>query len=208
VKRVGVTQRVDHIESYNEFRDCLDQRWSDLLEELGAICVPLPNLRPSLVDKLLGSLELDAVIFSGGNSLTCVDPSAFDASDRRDQFESALLNACLANGTPVLGVCRGMQHINVELGGALVKVEGHVATRHTIVGNSMTAFPKEVNSYHTWAIAQQGLAPGLIALASDVDGNVEAFEHDSAKLRGVMWHPEREAKPNDYDLELIQELLI
>lgn len=208
MKRIGITQRVEFIEEYAEVRDCLDQRWCDFLEYLGALCIPLPNLRPNLAGKLLGSLQLDAVIFSGGNTLTHIDPDAPDASDRRDQFESALMRTCRDRAIPVLGVCRGMQFINVALGGRLMRVEGHVATRHAVVHDTRAEFPEEVNSYHGWAIPLEGLASELTPLVFDVEGNVEAFEHESAGLRGMMWHPERELKPHSCDLRFIEELLV
>lgn len=208
MKRIGVTQRVDFIEEYSEVRDCLDQRWCDFLDCLGVLCIPLPNLRQNLAAELLGSLGLDAVIFSGGNTLTHADPNAPDASLRRDQFESAVLKSCLDRAIPVLGVCRGMQFLNVALGGNLEQIEGHVATRHTIVHDSRLEFPEEVNSYHGWAVPPGGLAPEFTPLAFDSDGNVEAYEHKSVRLRGMMWHPERELKPHDCDLKFIEELLV
>ena len=49
MKRIGITQRVERIESYSETRDCLDQRWSDLVWQLGYIPIPLPNILPEHV---------------------------------------------------------------------------------------------------------------------------------------------------------------
>ena len=53
LKTVGITQRVEYVESYNESRDCLDQRWAVFLLELGLMPIPLPNVEPKNVSLLL-----------------------------------------------------------------------------------------------------------------------------------------------------------
>ncbi len=92
MNRIGITQRVDVVQRYGERRDCLDQRWSDFVLQLGYIPMPLPNIASEKVAQLVEALELSAVILSGGNSIACLDTEAHDAAPERDAFENALTN--------------------------------------------------------------------------------------------------------------------
>jgi putative glutamine amidotransferase len=208
MKRIGITQRVECVQSYSERRDCLDQRWSAFVSELGYIPLPLPNILPNQISELLDALNLDALLFSGGNSIARLDPSASDAAPERDAFESALLGEAFERNIPVIGVCRGMQMINLSMGGKLTPISGHVAVRHSVT--SMAAhdpLPGAVNSYHNWSISPEGLADKLKPLAVDCDGNIEAFKHTEKPLLGIMWHPEREEPFNPLDVELMKRSL-
>lgn len=209
MKRIGITQRVERVQSYSERRDCLDQRWSAFVLELGYIPLPLPNVSPDQVAKLLDALSLDALLFSGGNTITRLDPSAHDAAPERDAFESALLGEALERNIPVVGVCRGMQIINLSMGGTLTPMSGHVAVRHTVSSMDVhNQLPETVNSYHNWGIPSEGLANDLRPMALDDEGYVEAFRHAEKPLLGMMWHPEREAPFNPLDIELIKRSLL
>ena len=70
------------------------------------------------------------------------------------------------------------------------------------------ALPDEidVNSYHTYAIAPEGLARELRIAAQDLAGNVEAFFHPIEPMAAIMWHPEREAAVRDFDRRLMENL--
>lgn len=208
LKRVALTQRVDVIAGRNESRDALDQRWSALLGDLGAIAVPLPN-RTVDVAGWCRSLGVDAAILTGGNDLVG-SPDARATAPERDALELALLQHCLEADVPVLGVCRGMEMINHWRGGRLRAVRGHVACRHalTLLSTDLSwPQPAEVNSYHDVAIPLDGLGEGLEALALAGDGTVEAVRLAGARCHGIMWHPEREAPFRDSDLELIAHVL-
>jgi len=208
MKRIGISQRVESIQNYSERRDCLDQRWSSFAFELGYIPIPLPNITLDKVIRLLDVLNLDAILLSGGNSITSINPSASDIAPERDAFESALLNEALVRDIPIIGVCRGMQMINTHFGGKLTVVNGHVAADHAIYAiNESDQLPKLVNSYHSWGIDANGLAKDLDIIAIDNDGNIEAFEHKNKKLLGIMWHPEREMPFNKLDIQLIKRFL-
>ncbi|MCF6281526.1 MAG: gamma-glutamyl-gamma-aminobutyrate hydrolase family protein [Candidatus Polarisedimenticolaceae bacterium] len=209
MKRIGITQRVECVKSYSERRDCLDQRWTTFVTELGYIPLPLPNIIPDQVSKLLDALNLDALLFSGGNSIASLDPSASNAAPERDVFESALLGEALERNIPVVGICRGMQMINLFMGGKLTPISGHVAVRHSISSvDAHDHLPGMINSYHNWSISPEGLANGLKPIAVDCDGNIEAFKHVEKSLLGIMWHPEREAPFDPLDIELIKRSLL
>ena len=206
--RIGITQRVEAAPGSRETRDCLDQRWTPLLENLGLLPIPLANQTPEPT-AYLEALALDGIILSGGNDLSDA-PGARSAAPERDRFERAALAWALEGHRPVLGVCRGMQAINVFLGGQLGPLTGHAGTRHRIctVADAGLGWPEsfEVNSYHDFGIASNQLAPDLMVLARSQDGSTEACRHRSATCIGIMWHPEREAPTNTLDLDLLRTL--
>jgi N5-(cytidine 5'-diphosphoramidyl)-L-glutamine hydrolase len=208
MKRLGITQRVENIRSYNERRDCLDQRWSMLAFHLGYFPVPLPNIAAEKVSALLDNLKLDGILLSGGNSIVSLYPNADDLAPERDAFEQAILDETIKRNIPIVGVCRGMQLINVVFGGRLVPINDHVAKDHLIKHVENRPIPERVNSYHNWAIPQDGLAAILTPIAFDLAGNVEAFECVDKNILGIMWHPEREHPFNPLDVELIKRYLL
>lgn len=191
-----------------------EQRLSAAVARAGA----LPLLLPVLPDRaLLAALvdQVDALVLSGGSD---VAPSLYDeeplrpawAGDpARDDYERALLDAALAAGKPVLGVCRGLQLLNAALGGSLYQdiahqVPGSLTHRdparyddneHTVrvcrkswLAALYDAPEVLVNSVHHQAI--KAVAPGMRACAWAPDGVVEAVVDESRDLYAVQWHPE------------------
>ena len=190
-------------------RDCLDQDWSVFLERCGLLPAPVPTLLPDPA-RFLDRLAPDGLILSGGNDLGITGGP--DASPERDALEGALLSACAARGLPVLGVCRGMQMMNVHLGGGLRPVPGHAGTRHPVHLAPETDMPghpdvRTANSYHKYGLMPADLAPGLVPLMTAPDGTVEAFRHDRLPFWGVMWHPER-GQPSPFDIALVRSILL
>ncbi|WP_199840089.1 gamma-glutamyl-gamma-aminobutyrate hydrolase family protein, partial [Streptomyces scabiei] len=119
----------------------------------------------------------------------------------RDAWELALIRAALDADTPLLGICRGMQLLNVALGGTLVQhIEDHVVAagvvgRHAVKPvpgtryADITAEEAEVPTYHHQAVDRLGA--GLVPSAHASDGTIEAIELPSpAWALGVQWHPE------------------
>lgn len=152
--------------------------------------------------------DYDGLILCGGGD---VHPRYFgeeirganNIDKRRDEAEFALLEAFLAAEKPVMGICRGIQVINVYFGGSLIQhldcahehssFAAHDLTHsvravkgsmiHSLYGDEFT-----VNSYHHQAVG--GLGKGLVATAFCGDV-IEAVEHESLPVFGVQWHPER-----------------
>jgi putative glutamine amidotransferase len=176
------------------------------IEAAGGMPVVLPPLGDA--DALLD--RLDGVCLSGGPDL---DPHAYGAVDRHvelgptepdlDAFELALARAADARGTPLLGICRGAQALNVARGGTLHQhVPGHrqnepaTATTHTVhvaEGSRLATLvgvrPLRVNSFHHQAVAVLGA--GLRAVAHAADGTIEALEAPGARfVVAVQWHAE------------------
>jgi putative glutamine amidotransferase len=167
-----------------------------------------------------GPVDFDALVLGGGVD---VNPSLYGAEtlsgggvevdDERDAIDFALLEEALREKRPVLGICRGLQVINVALGGTLVQdlpierpspvvhqnpEDPPEKTRrdHTVTvapGTRLAAIAGAgelaVNSRHHQAIAK--LAPGLEISATAEDGVPEAVESDrDGWLVAVQWHPE------------------
>lgn len=199
--KIALTMRVTAAADYHEPRDSLSHDWLDTLEAWGATACPVPNTGAGAVS-YVQSLMPDAIIFTGGESL--------GTSPRRDATERALLDHVLASGLPALGVCRGLQFINAALGGRNVDIAGHVPHRHnvTISGAMTDLFGQQclVNSYHTLAIADGGLADDLEPFALADDGSIEGVLHRKRALAAVMWHPERVGAPEG-DRALLHHLL-
>jgi putative glutamine amidotransferase len=208
VKRIAITQRVEVIKSYGERRDCLDQQWFNFVFALGYLPIPLPNIDKQHARSYIDELQLDGIIFSGGNSIASLNKHADDAAPERDLFEAALLEAAIEKNIPVIGVCRGMQLINDALNGYLEKIEGHVGHKHKIKSlASNYVLPDTVNSFHNYCIPANGLAHSLIPIATDEHENIEAFVHNEHSILGMMWHPEREEKFSPLDIQLIKRTL-
>lgn len=206
--KIGITQRIDVEVNYGERRDCLDQRWSDLALKLGHLPVPIPNIAAEKASTLIDALQINALILSGGNSIASLNTNAADSAPERDELENALISVALTKNLPIIGICRGMQVLNLYMGGGLQKVHGHVAVRHHI--NSISTeylLPKEVNSYHNYGIPKSELADTLTPLAYDNEGNIEAFYRTDMSMLGIMWHPEREKKFNQSDIQLLKRFL-
>ena len=209
-KRIGITQRIIKHTRHNEVMDCLDINWAKILIAIDILPVPLPLLPSDVVVSAWKTLDLDGLILSGGNTLVeyADENDAIDnLSSERDNYERALVQAALSTGTPIMGVCRGLQLLNVYYKGHLTKIKGHVGTRHPIIPENVSFgfnFRKEVNSFHEYAIKRENLGKQLISLAYDAEDNVEAIYNPEDKVFGIMWHPEREKNSLQFDCELIK----
>ena len=201
-----------------------DARWG--FWELPAALVPLGYVqavttaggRPVVLPPVPGAAAetltaLDGLILCGGPDL---DPAVYGqerlpastpVAPQRDAAELALLHGALELDLPVLGICRGMQLINVAYGGDLVQhlpdVVGHDGHRtragafdlHPIElaaasrAGAILGERADVHSGHHQGLATVGA--GLEAVAWAEDGSVEAVEDPRSRfVVGVLWHPE------------------
>ncbi|MFE2941604.1 gamma-glutamyl-gamma-aminobutyrate hydrolase family protein [Streptomyces sp. NPDC059255] len=177
-----------------------------LVQRAGGTAVLLPPDDPDTAAAVVA--RLDGVVIAGGPDVrparygARTDPRTGPPALERDAWELALIEAALASGTPLLGICRGMQLLNVALGGTLVQhVDGHTSPAvgsfgsHPVKPLPGTRYaglvPEEsaVPTYHHQTVDRLGA--GLTASAFAADGTVEAVElPDPRPVLGVQWHPE------------------
>lgn len=160
--------------------------------------------------------NIDALILSGGHDVT---PTLYgqqphmkigETSIQRDNFDFALIKAAKEKNIPILGICRGLQIINVYHGGTLyqdLSLNPNVYIKHNQVsdptlqthnlnineGTKFAGYFKEksimVNSFHHQIIDK--VAPGFVACAISDDGVVEAIESKEYPfILGIQWHCE------------------
>lgn len=177
-----------------------------LVQRAGGIAALLPPDVPELAAQAVD--RLDGLLIAGGPDVDPVrygaerDPRTGPPAAERDAWELALIGAALEARVPLLGVCRGMQLLNVALGGTLVQhVDGHAGApgvfgRHAVAPVPGTRYAElvpevtSVPSFHHQAVDRLGT--GLVVAARAVsDGTVEAVERPGPELvLGVQWHPE------------------
>lgn len=196
-----------------------------------AVPVIIPS-NQALANAAVVLSRLDAILLTGSNSNISPELYGSDATVRqpydasRDGFAAALVHAAIAAGKPVIGICRGLQEINVALGGSLsdLRDSGSGAPTHHAPGDAslQTTFGHaheaevhagsvlqritgsghlQVNSVHFQAIDR--LAPGLVVNATSADGVIEAVSAAGtlAPVFAVQWHPEWRPEQRPHDLE-------
>jgi putative glutamine amidotransferase len=176
-----------------------------LVQRAGGLAAMLPPDAPEHAAATVA--RLDGLVVAGGPD---VEPARYGAEPgprtgpparERDAWELALIDAALAAGLPLLGICRGMQLLNVALGGTLTQhIDGHadvvgVFGHHPVKPVPGTLYAgvvpesSSVPTYHHQAVDRLGR--DLVASAYAEDGTVEAIELPSARwVLGVQWHPE------------------
>ena len=201
------------------------QGYIDAIEMTGAEVVPVMHDTP--LDTLYPLvISLDAMIFSGGCDIAPVHygqiraPECGRIDPRRDQIELALADLVLGRNIPVLGICRGIQLLNVALGGTLKQdIPGHRVSESSDdpVWHEVRIDPASrlaqiagtdharVNSYHHQAVDR--LADGLVATAWAEDGTIEAMEMPGERFFvGLQWHPEKSLHEDDFSKAIFKAL--
>lgn len=197
--------------SYN-----VGSQYASAIEAEGALAVMLPQIKDK--EKIAALVDLcDGILLTGGVD---VSPSLYgeekielcgEVSEERDSFELELLRTALAKNKPVLCVCRGLQFLNVAMGGSLwqdipSQLPNSICHRSSEKGpaehsvrltdseiREKIEFDSEifaVNSYHHQAI--KTLGEGLVSFAeAEGDKMVEGVYVSGKKfVVGVQWHPE------------------
>jgi len=192
---IAVSQRVVTDARDGERRDALDQRWAEFLAACGLTALPVPNRPEGAVD-LAEAAGVGGVLLTGGG-----DIGALGGKDsERDETEARLIDWARRRGLPIVGVCRGMQVVQALFGVSLVPVQNYVGNRHQVTADGQT---KQVNSYHGFGTMES--VPDLEPCAVAEDGVIEAVRHRHEPIRGLMWHPEREAPIGEADVALFRD---
>lgn len=206
----------------------VNQRFGWLVERAGGI----PVAADAWVDPALLVERVEAIVINGG---TDVSPELYGAerlstSDqpdrRRDQFELGLIQGGRKRGIPILGICRGMQLLNVACGGSLFqrlpRIDGmleHYVTEpydrpvHAVAIEPDSALAQAlgsrdamVNTIHHQGIDRVGA--GLRVTAMAPDGTIEGLEDDDGRSIGVQWHPEfLVGRPGEQQVGLFRRLV-
>jgi putative glutamine amidotransferase len=213
---IGVTCMTILAENYSP-RIGMSRSYVNVLLKAGAAPLLIPHIADE--DMLRAVYErLDGLLLPGGGDIDpmhygetrhekCNQPSA-----ERDDTELALARWAMEGGMPVLAICRGVQVLNVALGGSLFQdIQSQIAgaerhdwypnhardrLSHTVAINPGTRLARiagagslPVNSLHHQSI--KDLAPGLVETGRSPDGIVEAVEaREHPFAIGVQWHPE------------------
>lgn len=151
--------------------DGIERNWAEFLS--GHEIVAVPNV----VD--VDQLAFDCLLLTGGPD-----------SVARHLTENALYALAYRRGLPIVGVCHGAFAINDIAGGINGNCEGHSGTMHPVTVDGCIHM---VNSYHSQSIETVG--EDFIVTVRDDAGGIEAFEHKTKPIYGIVWHPERMAEP-------------
>lgn len=150
--------------------------------------------------------DFDGLLLCGGGD---PDPALYGQKNQgsfaidpaRDQLELSCIHSFLKEKKPILGICRGMQILNIAFGGSLCQ---HLPTAALHLAQGAEVFHPlalsgglkklygktlSVNSSHHQGVERLGR--GLLPLAQAEDGLIEAFCHESLPVLGVQFHPER-----------------
>ncbi len=214
--RIAITTKIVNDPDYRIEVQGACSSYAESVIDAGGLPFFIPLSDPALSARYIEAC--DGVIFSGGED---VDPFLYGAtpspklgevSRRRDDFELSLFQACMKAGKPILGICRGLQLINVALGGTLIQdipselqtqiqhtddedrwlelVHSVEVKQYTLLSLVMKEGVHKVNSIHHQCIKDLGRGLRVSSVCRD-DGVIEAIESDSKlPLVAVQWHPE------------------
>ena len=201
------------------------QRYSTAVERAGGIPLMMPPI-PELLDHRLDQLlaRVDGVVFHGGGDIdprhygqTATAEQLYGIVAEHDEVEIAVMLAAIQNDLAVLGLCRGLQVLNVALGGTLTQdigTQDHWMKFHSVTldptSRLATAFdstsPTNCHSVHHQSI--DTLGSGLSVVGRAADGMLEAVELDDARwVVATQWHPEDNADQDPQQQRVFDELV-
>jgi putative glutamine amidotransferase len=222
---IGITTRPRMVESSAGEAEThtLQRTYTQSVLRAGGVPIllsPVPDRDvPTLVDRL------DGLVLSGGGDVEAEryggtsNDLMYGMDFDRDEFEFQLVTCAAERRLPTLAICRGMQVVNVALGGTLIEdiptelgsMDHSVIGHHVFNGHQHVRLEPEcriavvvgridleVNSIHHQAV--RDLAPGFRAVGWADDGVIEAMEHEDPDwpLLAVQWHPEYLGEADDH----------
>ncbi|WP_315077717.1 gamma-glutamyl-gamma-aminobutyrate hydrolase family protein [uncultured Clostridium sp.] len=200
---IGVTMRIIQNQTYYEVRDGISSDYIEFFNQYNITPILIPN---NLIDPVeyFKNLNCKALILTGGEDILITKNNIESNNmfkNKRDETEYRLLDYCIKNDIPVLGICRGMQMINIYFGGQILDLNKrleeakHVNTMHRIkILDKMLCLnlkQLEVNSYHNNGVVIETLSSKLDYFAITEENVIEGLYYKSYKTIGIQWHPER-----------------
>lgn len=210
--KIGVTTRIIYEDGIR--KQFVNQQYIDYVRKANLTPIILP-----MYDEIDEILDLcDAFLVTGGEDLDSLwyneerSPMLGNFDIEMDKHDKKVIEYALKTNKPLIGICRGLQSINVFLGGSLIqhiednshkKFEGGESfelVQNDSIFNKVYNNNSKINSYHHQAI--KVLAPNLI-ICGYSNGMIEAIAHKDKPIIAVQWHPE---KLNDLESDnLIKE---
>ena len=202
---IKIMKRIMVIGDRETARNC---NYYNALEAVDALPFPCPNGTEKEIEKAVKTA--DGIVIPGGCDLNPAlynepNTDSRDINDELDSLEENVLSFAVQYKKPVLGICRGLQIINVFFGGSLVQnVSDCEVHEHTGLNDKVhetqvqdSSFLHEiygkntirVNSAHHQAIKKLG--KGLKPVQFCKDGLIEAIVHETLPVIALQWHPER-----------------
>ena len=203
---LAITQRYERIDTDKHFKEsfCLNRYFKDIFEDLNVLLFPV-----SSTTQLEKVIDICDGLLITGRSID-INPKYYGESvipktnisnyySKEDELDFLLIQSFYKASKPILGVCAGIQAINVCFGGSLYQdIPNHTSqnsvTMHSIKIESNSFLEKcyradtlQVNSFHHQAINR--VADNFRITATSEDGIIEAIEFNN--IIGVQWHPEK-----------------
>ncbi len=194
---IGITLREEDLKYY------IRKAYLDVLHKFNAFPVFLYPGQKNFYDVLS---VCQGFIITGGDD---IDPKYFNeenegstgVNQENDLLDQKIINYAIKKQIPLLGICRGMQAINIFMGGTIYQNVGYGDKEHLIEIVDHLPFLKQkvykVNSFHHQKV--KDLAENLLVFAKNKD-TIEGFYHKYLPIIGVQWHPELDLQPLNHDL--------
>lgn len=228
---IGITSAYD----FEKGSSCIKDDYYDAIIHCGGVPILIPVTEEKSV--WVEYLEIcDGIVFSGGPDVDATYfgesnmPYANEISPVRDSMEIFLAQQAITMDKPILGICRGIQVINIAAGGSIFQdIYAENITNNLIIKHSQQAprwfqihniniqgdtclhniFGRDtlkVNSFHHQAVSE--IALGFTVNAYADDGIIEAISNENKKLvLGVQWHPENLWRKDNTHLKLFERLV-
>lgn len=232
---IGISSNIEIISDTHNLgkeRSILNQDYVKAVIHSGGVPLILPIIEhQELIEAQVSSI--DALVISGGYD---VHPFLYNEEPHillenvypeRDHYEKSLIETAYRLKKPILGICRGMQLLNVVFGGSLYQdvslidgdlIQHRQKSRSHSLSHCVYIVPDtrlfsifkqekiQTNSYHHQAVKR--LAPEFKISAKAKDGVIEGIEKEGDHfILGVQWHPEGFCLQNTYMLQLFRELV-
>lgn len=223
MKKFAITMRMGNEKT---LFDQINHDYINFVEELDILPIIIPNSIKNPI-AFYNEFKFDGIILTGGGDVNPIfskrdHTNHQEICEGRDYIEWKLIEFGIEKKIPILGICRGMQFINVFFGGRIIHdinlnildIVKHVRSTHfvniidPIFLNKLDVSSFKVNSFHDHGLSEQTLAPNLYTFAISEDNVIiEGIYHPKYPIIGIQWHPERKGSNKSVDYNLVRFLI-